>query len=322
MGVLIRAGLSLSVCAAIAACAPSAPESSAFDAQVFEEADTGGFEGSGLETNAETVPKLDGTWLQYQQMASCVDLGQASWEIVNRTLYIVNVIESDDGFGALTEEFTACDIELTEIFGLLPRVPDAILEHAFPFTTRQGMVTGTSEGFRYASGAVAELWGIAMDDPVADAFVSSDDCERVEGDPQGVTCADERIFDMDQDGKPGVTLEFSVCEAYVVQRTTNYLTGYFVKPDRIEGSLDGGYGGGVGRSRQVILDATEALCRTEYEVRSNDDYSQWARQRIDGLGGALNLDADGDGAITCDEVLPYQALLFERRAGNDEHCER
>lgn len=322
MGVLIRWAVAGAGLLALAGCEPAAPESTGFDAQVFAEVDAGVVEGSGRVTNAETVPTLDGVWLHYQQMAHCVDLGQASWEIVNRTLYIVDVTESTDGFGALTEEWTACDIELTEVFGLLPRVTQPLLEHGFPFTTRQGLVTGTTEGFRYASGAVPELWGIAMDDPVADPFVSTDDCTRIAGDPAAVECGDDRIFDMDQDGKPGITLEFSVCEAYVVQRTTNYLTGFFVTADRIEGALDGGYGGGVGRTRQVIMDATEALCRTEYDVRSNDDYSQWSRQRIDGLGGALNLDANGDGEFTCDEVLPYQALLFDRRAQNDDHCER
>lgn len=321
MGVLTRSSVALAL--VFAACAPEANVEGNFDDQQVGTVDGGSGDSVG-DVDAQIVPTIDGTWLHYHQMSTCVDLGQASVELVNRTLYIVESEESADEFGTLTERWTACDIELSEVFGLLPRITPALLEHGFPFETRQGLVTGTSIGARYASGAVPELWGLEMDEPASEPMPSNDDCTRVPGDASAVSCDDDRIIDMDRDGNPGATLRFNdgVCEAYVVQRTTNFFQGQFVRPDRIEGNPDGPFGGAVGVTGQVVLDATTSFCTTEYETRSNDAFSGWARQRIDGRGGALNLDANGDGSITCDEVVDAGPQLFARRANNDDSCER
>ena len=324
MGVLTRAGVVAGLVLG-SACVPEPDGSGLFDAQQVGLVDAGG-DGSGSpgEVNAEVVLELDGTWLHYHQMSTCVDVGQGSFELVNRTLYIVESTESGDDFGTLRESWTACDIELSPVLGLTPRVPPGQYAFGYPFETEQGLVTATAVGGRYASGAVAELWGLTMDAPVSEPMPSLADCTRVSGDPAAVSCDDPRVIDMDQDGLPGITLTFNdgVCQAFVVQRTTNYFQGEFVRPDRIVGNPAGPYGGAVGYTGQVILDATTTLCTTTYSTRSNDAYSGWARQRIDGQGGALNLDADGDGVIRCDEVVDIAPSLFNRRPSDDDLCER
>lgn len=324
MGILVRVvavgGLLL-----VGACVPESGGEGLFDAQQLGRADV--VDDGGLlpgEIEAVVVPELDGTWLHYHQMSTCVDVGQGSFELVNRTLYIVETTESADDFGTLQESWTACDIELSPVLGLTPRLPEGQYTFGYPFTTEQGLVTGTAVGSRYASGAVAELWGLTMTEPVSEPMPSLADCTRVPGSPSAVSCADDRVIDMDQDGLPGITLTFNdgVCQAFVVQRTTNYFQGEFVRPDRIEGNPSGPYGGAVGYTGQVILDATTPLCTTTYSTRSNDAYSGWARQRIDGLGGSLDLDTNADGVIECDEVVDVAPSLFNRRPSNDVQCER
>jgi hypothetical protein len=313
--------LTRTLCASLAlglmtACVPETP----IQTDIPEQVQDVGFDSA--TDVAIGVDTMDGTWLHFSQMSTCVRVGVQSFELLSRTIYIVDVEQTDEQFGTLSESWTACDIELTELLGLLPRVSDGLLEHGFPVVTERGQTNGTAIGSYYASGPMSELWGLEMDDPTRDIFPDPDLCERVD-DPEQVECSDDRIVDMDQDGLPGVTLQFNdVCQAYVVQRTTNHFSGPFVRPDRIEGNATGPFGGAAGQTLQVIMDATESLCTTEYGSRSNDAFSSFARQRIDGQGGALNLDADGDGRIVCDEVMDAAPQLFSRRGQNNDHCER
>lgn len=251
----------------------------------------------GLDVQAVPMPTIDGIWLHYHHVATCVDLGSLTETFV-RGLHIIESVQNTSGI--LSETWTACDIELSPVLGMTPAVTDGLLITTFPIVTEGGLVTGTIAGGGYSSGPVAELWGVALDDPVNDSFPTDID--------------DPRIFDSDLDGKPAATLVFGdFCETYVAQRTSSAFYGEYTAPDRIEGTA-------VSTTEQIVIDATQSLCEISYETRSNDARNTFVRIRIDGQGNSLNLDANGDGQITCDEVIPYKDILFERIECDAEYC--
>jgi hypothetical protein len=251
-----------------------------------------------VETQARVLPTMDGIWLQYNQVSTCVDI-VFSEETFKRDLFLVETIQDD--FGVLEEHWTACEIELSPVLGLQPSVTPALLSTSYPITTRGGLVSGTILGSGYVSAALAELWGLDLTDPVN---------EPLPDDPD-----DPSIVDSDRDGRPGATLVFGdFCESFVAQRTLTYYVGEYTAPDRIEGEAISG-------NKQLLIGATESLCEATYEVRSNHPRSSFVRIRVDGQGGSLDLDTDGDGEVECNEVIPYKDTLFERVEIDDRFCE-
>ena len=294
----------------LGACAPTeGPSQTGFEDQV---ADLGVDVGSSSEltrdTEAQQVERLSGTWLQYSQLSSCVDVGSQSFDTYSRTIYLVDV-EHDD-FGVTRETWRGCDIDLTPLLNLQGVLKTENLETIFPVVTVGGLATSTAVGGGYASAPMAELWGLDLEDPVNDEFPSGPD--------------DSRIIDSDGDGHPGATLVFgtNVCDAYLFQRTSTIYSGSFVAFDRIEGTA-------VSTTEQVIIDATTMFCKTRYDSRPNDSRNIFARQRVDGAGGSIDLDLDGDGEVTCSEVqgehenfTPVTAALFDRIDLDDSVCSR
>ena len=80
-------------------------------------------------------------------------------------------------------------------------------------------------------------------------------------------------------------------------------------------------GEGLAVEEQLVLGGSSEFCATGYDTRPNDVRSRFDRVRIDGQGGALNLDANDDGEITCDEVEPYVDALFELVLADEANCE-
>ena len=64
-------------------------------------------------------------------------------------------------------------------------------------------------------------------------------------------------------------------------------------------------------TEQLVADASQAICKTPYQTRSNPSGSRFTRLRVDGRGGALNLDFDENGTVTCAEVLSRREALLE-----------
>ncbi len=298
------AALAIPAAGLVAACAPpDAPAQSDWADQQIE-VDAGGRADTGV-VEAEWLETLDGTWLQYTQASNCVDVFGVSYvDQMQRTFYIVQTEQNQ--LGVLTETFTACDVELAPVLGLQATVPQALLQSTWPVTVTGGLTTGSLRpGAGYTSGPLAELWGLALDDPFNDPVPTIDDGPD-----------DPRIVDLDEDGNPGSTLVFpDQCDAYIAQRTNTLMSGIMTAPDRIEGGIPLGHGVLNAHAGQYIVSASNPLCATRYGLSPNPGRGQFVRVRVDGRGGALNIDADGDGVITCDEALPWkepEAGLFER----------
>ena len=258
------------------------------------------------ETGASYVDTSNGYWLHYSQSATCVDVGSESFDNINRSLYLIEMAQDD--FGVLLETWTACDLELSPVLNLLPVIKEENYNAIYPVVTEGGLFTSTNIGGGYSSGPFIELWGLNLDNPLLDPLPTDGD--------------DPAIYDADGDGFPGATLVFGtdICEAYVAQRTITHFMGNLVTYDRLEGTS-------VMKTRQLVIDANTSFCRTSYSTRSNDTRSRFARQRVDGQGGSLDLDVDGDGTITCEEIQGDQQsfsfiidALFERIELDDYVC--
>ncbi|MEE2643873.1 MAG: hypothetical protein VYD19_02960 [Myxococcota bacterium] len=278
----------------LSACDPS-PPTSPFSAQQVQRRDLGFAADAGAELN--WLPTLDGTWLHYSEVSTCVEIAR-SLEQINSSLYLVEV--SDRPHGGLSERWTLCEVSLTPVLGQRARVPDALRESLSPLINERGLRIGDEEKAEYLSGPIVELWGARFDEPVSEAFVTGED--------------DPRIFDSDDDGERAATLLVGdACEVQLVQRRITQYQGLFSTPVVF-------VGGAWSVTEQLILEATQPLCETRYRLRSHPEGSRFIRRRVDGAGGALNLDKDGDGSISCEEVQGSLELLFQPREVDDLSC--
>jgi len=298
----MRRGAAMILTLSVMACeAPSAPESAFSDQAQPSGAEAGAEEpaqggGPALE-ELTPLPRLDGQWLHLSEVSTCVDLG-SSIEQLNRSLYLVSVTQRPNG--GLIERWEACEIELTPVISIQASVPEALRASVYPIELHQGQATGLGLERRYSSGALVELWGLSLEEPVTEPFPTEP--------------SDERIFDSDADGQPGATLMIgSACEAYLAQRRVTHFMGAQVGFGRLEGEA-------ISSTEQLIIDASSPICKTPYQTRDNPARSRWVRVRVDGQGGAYDLDLDGDGTLRCDELASARAELFELLEPDDERC--
>ncbi|MBN1946849.1 MAG: hypothetical protein JW797_14340 [Bradymonadales bacterium] len=280
-------------------CTPEPPEETHFGPQDLG----GGDQDAGTqldlgEGQAVVLPTVDGVWFHLEELALCIDFltinEQLSW------FYYITETEQTDS-GMVHETWHACQMDVTPIFGLQTVVPRRLLDSVFPVETRNGMVSGTDVGSTYVSGLLMLLWGVDFEDPLYDPFPEDGD--------------DPRIVDTDGDGHPGATVYIGPsCEAYQIERKRTVYQGSFVAPDRIEGQV-------VDRIQTRSIDSSQPLCGVDYATWPNESRSSFTRVRVDGQGGSVNLDADHDGRITCEEAMPYKDVLFQRLEADHRECE-
>lgn len=270
-------------------CQAPAPPTSLFQPVEMKAGEDSQMGGTRVEGELSYQPTLDGQWVHYSQISTCVDLG-SSLEQLNRSLYRVSVEQRPNG--GLIETWEACEIDLTPVISIKAQVPEALRRSVYPLETRQGQAVGASTALQYTSGPMIELWGVNFIDPLLDDLPIDE--------------MDERIYDMDEDGEAGATLLIgTACEAHMIQRRVSRYLGVLEAPDLIAGDA-------LSTTEQFIISATSPICRTAYQTRSHPARSQFIRLRIDGAGGALNLDEDGDGDVSCSEIINQRAALIQK----------
>ncbi|MBI5501349.1 MAG: hypothetical protein HY907_13975 [Deltaproteobacteria bacterium] len=140
-----------------------------------------------------------------------------------------------------------------------------------------------------------------------------------ESDPP--TCVDgwEHIVDSDGDGHPGVTLtvtsepeDLIVGEAYTAYRTVDQLRGVVRSSSLIMGDVEPGMDyqiidsdvlvGGGPLPPQLVRDNIPI-----FEIPRAG--STFVLLRADGRYGADDLDADGSGEVTCDEIMAAESIF-------------
>ena len=277
-------------------CGPDRGDGS-FDEQTFEDAGTEDTESDASVALGEGpgAGTMTGTWMLVHERSSCV-LGQ---EQVTLATYRVRI----DQDGALLEESrAACAMELSPVLGLSVRIPGNVLESVEFVDVDTGLVSSLREGGRYVSSTEVSLWGVELENPQTDPVPTEAD--------------DPAVVDADGDGQPGVTYVIgnNECERYNSQRQLNRYSGEFVKPNLVEGES-------TSVTDLEVYGGSQDTCAIAPDIISNDRLNRWKMARIDGAGGALDADSDGDGEVSCDELLAVEQTLIEQREPERDNCE-
>lgn len=271
---------------------PGAFPTQVFDAGVEEETSTelGGGRGAG---------DMNGTWLMVHEQSNCVAL--PGTELVDEALSVTfELVRFEQSGGRVHETREICALSLYPVLGFESTFPPVAARSTNPFEVVDSYVSGIDIGGSYSSGIEHQLFGVNLEDPLSDEM------------PTDAT--DPRVYDGDNDGNPGLTLIVGRdCEMYVAQRSSIRYRGLFATPNQIVGESSTLYA-------QVVLGSSSLLCSIPREVTANDPYGNFKLSRIDGRGGAVNFDDNGDGTISCDEVMVRQASLWDYRDPNSDLC--
>jgi hypothetical protein len=136
-----------------------------------------------------------------------------------------------------------CSVTSTEVFGTLTTFSSDFTS-ALSGRVRTGTMESEAVGSALGVDEYIDLNGVMLDDPVGEALPEDMD--------------DPRVYDMDGDGSPGITVNVSIDnlgesmegEVYVIQRSVLSLEGIVTEADRIEGYAN--YS-----NEQVVLGASE-----------------------------------------------------------------
>jgi hypothetical protein len=323
-----RAALAcFAVAAALTACEPDLTDAAFPDQRtdaVGETSDLGGGAGDsaasdGAAGSVETA--LEGTWGVVTDMSLCGRLilgGIAGTPFEIRTFVIaLSTFEQDGPW--VRESRRICRRVSTPVVGFETNVPDETNELDSPLVATGALYPVDPDDpdnpvpggdLRYKSGIFLEVWGLNMDDPWLDPLPAFKDAD------------DERIFDHDGDGKPGVTLTLgdNDCEMYVVQRAKRQTDVVRTGPFTFEG-------GGMLNSKQTVV-AGEGICGQQYTTAPNqslgDENGENSAEnttrmvRVD--PGGLNFDTNGDGEVSCDELVARSVEILSPRDANNARC--
>lgn len=240
---------------------------------------------------------LSGVWFGAWEAHTCLQMA-TSMENVSVTFFVDRIEHT--GL-RLQEQRTVCAMEIGPVITMRTVIPGAVLE-GMGVVTLDSTVDSLHAGARYVSGESLMLWGLDLEDPLSAALPADPD--------------DPAVLDTDGDGEPGATLRIqpSVCDMGVVQRIVTRTWGRVLSSNGIVGT-------GAESNDQVVLWATSPFCKAQFPtLPAPGERNRFVMVRVDGTRGAPDLDADGDGTITCAEVMPHQARLLEVPAQDDAHC--
>lgn len=169
---------------------------------------------------------MTGRWVQVQERTALVEMLPSSpVERLTRTWFVVDVTQAGE---AVDATYVACavDVESPE-GGTTTTIPPALITRLGP-STRPAVLSTDGGGWRFTQADHVELRGVRdLIDPANDELPL---------DPQ-----DARIFDQDDDGRPGVTVfvdgsGFSL-DVYVAQRIVTALEGTAIADGCFEGTV-------------------------------------------------------------------------------------
>jgi hypothetical protein len=307
MPVLSRRFSSLSVAGAgvmalgLGACEPELGETQ-FETQVAVTTDAGMSDDDAALITGQGIPTMDGTWLMIHEQSICVETLGLNAEALSVTTEIITMTQDA---GRVREEHRICSIALTKLLDIETVFPDVAAQSHQPIIITDSQVSGNEFGAGYASGVEAQLFGVQLEDPLADEVPESSD--------------DPRVVDSDEDGQPAVTLLISGgaaaggCDMYVIQRSAVRYFGLFERPNLITGGSTTFY-------TQKVMGATQSLCGVPRLVTPSDPHSRFELHRADGQGGSLNADTNGDGVYSCEEANALTLQLWTFREPDNTLC--
>jgi hypothetical protein len=197
--------------------------------------------------DGEGALELSGQWVLFTEDRRCIlpDVGDVVENIV-WSFYLITFDAVSEGSALLNLNSSLCYQYLSPLpFGFVTVVPRAVITSLRPLDYVGFLVDG-DVGAPFLTEPVVDAWGYENVDDDLGLPVDIDD---------------ERIFDQDEDGKPGVSLSIetvqgnAICDVQVVQRTEFSLEGTVATSSRIEGTFNV-------TPEQTVLSASSALCAT------------------------------------------------------------
>jgi len=182
---------------------------------------------------------LSGVWAQLVVSSQLSDVPFAG-RVRQQTVSIQRVSIQQNG-SAVTMESQTCALEFDSGTSLVQiRFPDRFV-NSLGLDVKQAQFDPSTLSF--IQPRTTYLRGVRLQDP--------------EKDPLPTDPKDPRIFDQDDDGKPGMTIVASImgllnAEIYVIQRDWNILRGRLTSNTTLDGLVEWG-------SEQVILGATNPI---------------------------------------------------------------
>lgn len=265
-------------------------DASALDSDVFDQGQTG------LGDAGLSLDDPRGTWLLFAEDHKCLSAVGTSVENLIWTTYRVEVLEASEVSGGgrtLRSRIELCAQDLSPFIGGLRTIVPPAIPAAVPERDWTLFVAGTEAGAAVVGAEVMELWGAAGITP--EQSLPVDD-------------TDPRLVDLDDDGRPGVSFSVgsdtggSVCEVFVVQRTRFRLDGTVQNARSITGTF-------WSQVDKTILGSTAALCAPENVMVQSPIANRFVMIRVDGQAGALHIDLDGDGTVSCAELVGARSVL-------------
>lgn len=279
----------------LSACEPT-PEPSGFDAQTFDQQASDGAQlGSDVTV---TTDDLSGTWVLVTDWSTCVAIGDEI-ELRNYEISRIEIIQTGVKLHEMRQD---CMIANTPILGMTTVVPPVAIASAGTMVSN-AFFPAHGNGSPYTSGVEVQTWGLKFNnDPETEAMP--------------VDANDPRVVDADNDGHPGVTLKVGgACDLYAVQRAVMQRTGKF-GTDSLGAHISGD---ATRHVVQVALGASQGFCAQPFATVSNQSSNSWEMRRVDKLG--MNLDQDGDGTVSCAEIVANQAIFHsEWTPPDDTRC--
>lgn len=281
------AGLAVLACG----CGELAPTPGLFDAV---DRDTAALPGDVSASDSAAATTASGTWAMATDWSTCVYIGEVAFEL--RTYKLLRVEVEQQG-AVWRERRTLCSVINTPLLGQTTLFSPAIIASYAP-QQLLSTATGAAAGARYYGGLDLQLFGAKLAKPETEAMPTS--------------AADPRVVDSDGDGHPGGTLKVgAICELYAANRALSQVSGEFVSADRVEG-------GALHDTTQVAFGSSSSFCAQAFATVPNQPHNAFVLARVD--GGALDLDGDGDGAVSCGEIVAGQGKFVSWRPADPSRC--
>ncbi len=218
--------------------------------------------GSTGKAQAQDPPNIEGVWAQKQVQAAVSKLPILG-SVQSYTTSLLHVRLRQTGT-QIKVAITPCEVKIdSSVSSVRTLIPQAFLD---------------AIGTTHANAKLVYKDGVWIYDQAPNLSMSGAVLTNAWRDPLPETMDDPRVFDADNDGKPGVTVHVRGLvdgSIYMVQRSWNALKGE-VKGTRIEGLMRW-------QTTQNVIGASSILLKSNLETRVDPDASKsyFVSKRID-----------------------------------------
>lgn len=189
-------------------------------------------------------------------------------------------------------DWETCFVTLAPVRSIVGEVTNTAppaFTSAIPGVHAEITLSGVALGAVFDPPPSVVVSGAELSDPDADALPTSED--------------DARVRDSDGDGRPGVTVNNSVGgDQNITFRNRGDTRGRVESGNRIVGDVVG--------DMTALPESSVLGVGNNFIPDFESVPSVFEMVRVDGRDGAPDLDTDGDGQVSCDEIVDAEAFIF------------